>query len=189
MLPVNDLEREEDPDGHWRRYVNDQLSSGYRELFARLNLCVLLRAPSFEIIQYWRAEQEAGLQRSRHGSRLPMDPDALHRFISHYERLTRWMHRDELADLVVDLDAKRIPSVAVLAPPVRAPMAHSLKRRAQRIRCCRAIGARAQHAEARPPGQATQPWTCRLQYPYAAQSPRLPALSPLRSPRTRFLAG
>ncbi len=107
--PVNALEREEDPDGRWRRYVNDQLSSRYGELFALLDLCVLLRAPSFETIQTWRAEQEAGLHRSRRGSLPPMDPNALHRFISHYERLTRWMHRDEPANLVVDLDAKRIP--------------------------------------------------------------------------------
>jgi len=109
VQPVNELEREEDPDGRWRRYVNDQLSGSYSELFARLDLCVLLRAPSFEIIQDWRAEQEAGLQRSRRGSLPPMDPNALHRFISHYERLTRWMRRDEPADVVVDLNAKRIP--------------------------------------------------------------------------------
>lgn len=109
VQPVNELEREEDPDGRWRLYVNEKLSSSYSELFARLDLCVRLRAPSFEIIQDWRAEQEVGLRRSRHSSLPPMDPTALHRFISHYERLTRWMHRDESADLIIDLNAKRIP--------------------------------------------------------------------------------
>lgn len=129
VLAVNNLEREEDPDERWRRYVNDRLSGEYRELFARLDLRVFLRAPSFEIIHHWRAEQEAGLQRMRAGSRPPMDEVALHRFISHYERLTRWMHEDEPADLVVDLDANRVP-LGCRAGSSRARSHGSISRRA-----------------------------------------------------------
>lgn len=107
--PVNVLERDKDPDGRWRRHVNDQLATRYAALFARLDLRVLLRAPSFEIVQDWRAEQEAGLQRSNPASLPPMDRNALQRFIAHFERLTRWIQEDEPADLVIDLDPRRIP--------------------------------------------------------------------------------
>ncbi len=109
VQPLNDLEREEDRDGRWRHYVNDQLAGGYGNLFARLDLRLLLRAPSFEVIQDWRAEQEAGLDRSSRDALAPMDAHVLRRFISHFERLTRWMHRDEPADLVIELDDGRIP--------------------------------------------------------------------------------
>ena len=105
---MNDLEREEDPIASWRHYVNEQLSGPYRELFDRLDLSVLLRTPSFEIVQRWRAEQEAGLARSP-TALPPMDAEALRRFIAHYERLTRWMFQDEAADLVMDLDEDRVP--------------------------------------------------------------------------------
>ncbi|WP_255210702.1 hypothetical protein [Methylogaea oryzae] len=35
--PVNRLEAEEDADGRWRRYVNQQLQGAYTELFGRLD--------------------------------------------------------------------------------------------------------------------------------------------------------
>lgn len=107
--PVNALERDEDPDGRWRRFVNDRLGSDYAALFALLDLTILLRAPSFEQIPAWRAEQEAGLDRHMAGARPPMTEAALRRFIAHYERLTRWMMHDAAADIVVDLDAYRAP--------------------------------------------------------------------------------
>ncbi len=108
VAPVNELERLEDPDGGWRGHVNQQLRGRYRRLFAKLDLCVLLCAPSFEIVHEWRAEQEAGLP-SRSGAHSRMRGAELERFISHYERLTRWMHRSKPADLVIELDEKRVP--------------------------------------------------------------------------------
>src|SRR5690606_7427374 len=60
--PVNALERDEDPHGTWRRHVNDALAGSYRTLFDRLSPLVLLQAPSFEVVQGWRAEQEHKLR-------------------------------------------------------------------------------------------------------------------------------
>ncbi|MGZ3376888.1 MAG: hypothetical protein ACXU8S_09840, partial [Phenylobacterium sp.] len=48
--PVNALEREEDPDGVWRAYVNNQLDGPYQFLIARLQDLILLEAPSFEVV-------------------------------------------------------------------------------------------------------------------------------------------
>jgi D-glycerate 3-kinase len=110
-IPINELEKEEDPDLVWRQHVNAELAGAYARLFAEIDLLCLLRAPSFDIIYQWRAEQEraaflrAGWSRASEA----MDEPALRRFISHYERLTR--HIDETmptrADLTLDLNVRR----------------------------------------------------------------------------------
>lgn len=88
VLPINRLEADEDPDGRWRRYVNAQLGTSYRELFARLDFLLLLEAPSFESIYRWRGLQEEKLAARSDGSRV-MNTTELAHFIQHYERLTR----------------------------------------------------------------------------------------------------
>ena len=103
--PINRLERLEDPDGRWRRWVNAHLASDYAALFERLALRVLLRAPSFGVVLCWRTEQERQLLFGGMGT------PAIKRFIDHYERVTRWMLEDEPADLVIDLDPDRTPTV------------------------------------------------------------------------------
>ncbi len=109
-IAVNDLERDEDPKGVWRTYVNDQLDGPYQTLFARLHDLILLEAPSFEAVASWRAEQEAKL-RARTGA--GMSDAELARFLAHYERLTRWVLAEMpgRADWVITLDADRIPFV------------------------------------------------------------------------------
>jgi len=113
--PVNELERRRDGEGTWRRYVNEQLETRYRPLFERVDDLVLLKAPSFEVVYEWRAEQERKLRErlEREGgdtSRL-MDEAMLRDFIAHYERLTRHILTEmpARADIVIDLDAQRRP--------------------------------------------------------------------------------
>jgi len=106
--PVNPLEAEADEDGRWRRFVNDQLAGAYQDLFARLDDLALLRAPGFEVVLAWRAEQERKLiERTGRG----MSPEKLALFVQHYERLTRW-NLEEMparAGLVIPLGADRAP--------------------------------------------------------------------------------
>jgi D-glycerate 3-kinase len=106
--PVNDLERDKDPKGIWRHYVNDQLDGPYKALFARLHDLVLLEAPSFEVVAGWRAEQEAKLCDQGKGG---MAPAEIGRFVAHYERLTRWILAEmpQRADWVITLDTERNP--------------------------------------------------------------------------------
>lgn len=91
----NDLERECDPDGRWRRYVNQQLGDVYAKAFALLDYWVMLKAPGFEVVYEWRGEQERKLRDRLSEQGKPaseaMNEAELARFISHYERLTRWM--------------------------------------------------------------------------------------------------
>lgn len=106
--PVNALERDEDPDGVWRGYVNDQLDGPYQELFGKLHDLVLLAAPSFEVVARWRGEQEAKLRETGKGG---MSDAEIERFVAHYERLTRWILSEMpgRADWVVQLDTERNP--------------------------------------------------------------------------------
>lgn len=106
--PVNSLERREDPEGVWRRYVNDQLAGPYRRLFSRLDLLLMLKIPDWELVYRWRRRQEEQLAARSSGSGL-MSEVALRGFIQHYERLTRHQLATlpGQADLVIEIDAQQ----------------------------------------------------------------------------------
>jgi D-glycerate 3-kinase len=107
--PVNILERDEDPEMIWRRYVNRQLQEGYCRLFAELDLLIMLKVPGMESVMNWRGIQEQKLaSASEQQDHKIMSTTELQRFIMHYERLTRAM-LDEMpdrADLVFVLNEK-----------------------------------------------------------------------------------
>ncbi|MDG6099760.1 kinase [Alteromonas sp. ZYF713] len=89
--PVNALERDEDPLGTWRNYVNKQLADSYQALFEQMSFWVMLKAPSFDQVYSWRKEQEhklaAKLGSSEAHSGIMTDLE-IERFIQHYQRLT-----------------------------------------------------------------------------------------------------
>lgn len=115
VAPVNALEREQDPDGAWRSYVNGSLAGPYLRLFDRLDSLVLLQAPSFDVVLDWRLEQERKLRdrlaREGGDASSVMTDAEVELFIRHYERLTRHILSEmpARADLVVRLDAQRRP--------------------------------------------------------------------------------
>ena len=105
--PINDLERDDDPDGVWRGAVNRSLASGYARLFATFDALVFLQAPGFDRVLDWRVDQEATLT----GAPVPRARRAgLSRFVQHFERISRHMLAGGVtADVVVDLDDGRAP--------------------------------------------------------------------------------
>jgi len=107
--PINELERTEDSDGCWREAVNAALAGPYQDLFARLDMLVLLAAPDWETVGQWRQDQEACLRRTAGEGAGVMDEAAVARFIQHYERLTRHILQEMpgRADLVLRLSADR----------------------------------------------------------------------------------
>ena len=108
VKPVNALERDEDQDRVWRRYVNDALAA-YQPLFQRLDKLILLKAPYFPVVERWRGEQEAKLRAAAPaGSRVMTDAEVA-RFIQHYERLTRAILAEmpARADALVELGENR----------------------------------------------------------------------------------
>nr|WP_284048058.1 hypothetical protein [Marinobacter sp. ATCH36] len=102
MTPVNELEQAEDPEGLWRRYVNQCLKGEYCGFFDQLDSLIMLRAPSMECVLQWRTLQEHKLRErsvsapeqgnksgeSAQPSRIMSDEEVV-RFIMHYERITR----------------------------------------------------------------------------------------------------
>ncbi len=110
--PCNALEREEDGDRGWRRYANDCLGADYARLHQRVDVWLMLRAPSFDEVLRWRSEQErklaAALGDAAAGTRV-MGDAALARFVQHYERLTRHCLATlpPSMDLVWELDRDR----------------------------------------------------------------------------------
>jgi D-glycerate 3-kinase len=86
--PINDLERERDPDGRWRRHANEQLAGPYRKLFEQLDALVFLAVPGFDAVYRWRLEQEQKLADTADGRGI-MDETGLVEFIRHFERITR----------------------------------------------------------------------------------------------------
>ena len=105
--PVNSLEKDEDSDGAWRSYVNDQLQANYEPIFEQLDFLVFMCAPSFDAILRWRVEQEQKLAAvSPEGSSGLMNEKQITRFLQFYERLTRanLAMLPNQADLVFELD-------------------------------------------------------------------------------------
>jgi D-glycerate 3-kinase len=88
--PVNELERDEDPDGRWRRYVNLALAREFEPLYQRVSEWVMLCAPDFDCVYRWRLEQERKLaQAAGAGSAQHiMDEAGIARFIQFFQRLT-----------------------------------------------------------------------------------------------------
>lgn len=110
--PINQLEKEEDPLGIWRFYVNDQLKLHYEAFYAELDHLIVLKAPSFKQVFKWRLLQEEKLKQKLldngqdiRSLRL-LSSDDIARFISHYERLTRYGFQvlPELASWQIELD-------------------------------------------------------------------------------------
>ncbi|MGB0732437.1 MAG: hypothetical protein ACPGPF_01685 [Pontibacterium sp.] len=98
--PMNELEEQEDADGAWRAFVNEQLSAEYTTLFDMIDVLLMLKVPSMDAVFEWRSLQEKKLaervkyvydtQQPTDHLRI-MDEAQIKRFIQHYERLTREM--------------------------------------------------------------------------------------------------
>jgi D-glycerate 3-kinase len=107
--PINKLESEEDPEGVWRHYANEQLKDYHLRIFSHADMSIMLKAPDFEKIYEWRSLQEDKLKQNSQSSHQSyiMPPDKLKRFIQHYERITRHtlLHLPETADIVIPVAA------------------------------------------------------------------------------------
>lgn len=104
--PINALEADCDPDGTWRRYVNDQLQGQYADWFSRIDRLVMLKTPSFDSVLRNRLLQEHKLRSASPDAPAAMADDQVRVFISHYERLTKHMigTMADSSDICFDLD-------------------------------------------------------------------------------------
>jgi len=107
--PVNELEAQEDPQGIWRNYANEQLRLYHQEVFQHADMNLMLKAPNFEQIYSWRSLQEEKLRKNTTNSDQTriMSNNELKRFIQHYERISRHTltHLPGTADIVMPIDS------------------------------------------------------------------------------------
>lgn len=106
--PVNALERDEDPDGIWRRWCNERLGEDYPALWARLDRLLWLQPPDFAPVARWRWQQEQAM-RAMHPGQVGMTRAEVGRFGQHFERVSRQALRTlpAIADRTLALDARR----------------------------------------------------------------------------------
>lgn len=123
IAPINALEREEDGEGFWRRYVNAKLAGDYSRLFGRIDMLLMLKAPSFDAVYGWRLLQEKKLGDKVRGQGLTgtriMGPQEVRRFLMFYQRLTEWILQEmpARADILIPLDEEhRLLGVEIKRP-------------------------------------------------------------------------
>lgn len=106
--PVNPLERDEDPDGIWRRWCNERLREDYPALWARLDRLLWLQPPDFAPVAHWRWQQEQAM-RTKHPRQVGMTRAEIGRFVQHFERVSRQALRTlpAIAERTLALDARR----------------------------------------------------------------------------------
>lgn len=107
VAPINALERDEDPDGTWRRWCNAALA-GYAPLWAELGALLFLQGPGFEQVPEWRGQQERTLAAANPGRRT-MTQAEVERFVLFFERVSRQALATlpGIADWTVPVDAQR----------------------------------------------------------------------------------
>ena len=123
--PINRLESEEDADGVWRLTVNERLHGDYQELFALIDVLILLRVDGMHRVFEWRRLQEhklaaAAAVSTRDRDTKIMTDEQVDRFIMHYERLTRHILAEmpARADIVFDLDDSHSASSVHINNPI-----------------------------------------------------------------------
>ena len=112
--PINPMEAEKDPLLVWRGEVNRRLAAEYADLFGRLDVLLLLQAPSFNAVFEWRWQQEQRLsEQFQQGHPDRPDPtmsrSEVSDFVLHYQRLTEHALKTlpDRADFVWELASDR----------------------------------------------------------------------------------
>ncbi|MDP4530015.1 kinase [Alkalimonas delamerensis] len=111
--PINALEHQQDADGRWRRYVNQQLTAAYADYWQLLKPLIWLQAPDWQTVCRWRQKQEQQLWQQRG---MGMSKAQLAQFMLSFERLTlaSWQQLPSRADLQIQLDHQQQPITTVI---------------------------------------------------------------------------
>ena len=108
-VPTNDREQRDDPEGIWRAWSDEKLSTEYGGLFDPLDALVMIKVPSMDAVREgrWRQEQRLwsdGLP----GGTARMTQAEVYDFIALYERLTLHMFESlpQTADFLILRDER-----------------------------------------------------------------------------------
>ena len=106
---INSMEKLKDKKQIWRKYVNHQLKSKYKNLYSQLNCLIYLKAKNFTLLQKWRLKQERKLWlKNKRNSKLKiMSKDDVIDFMQTYQRITQNMFRymPKYASIILNLNS------------------------------------------------------------------------------------
>ena len=66
---INTLEKHEDRDLIWRKYVNKKLKKEYKQLFSMIDHFIFMKIPNFRMVLKWRLLQENKLKKKSHSKK------------------------------------------------------------------------------------------------------------------------
>ena len=92
--PKNNLEKYEDKELIWRKYVNQKLKKEYKKLFKMIDYFIFMKIPNFKMVFKWRLLQEKKLKKKSYLHKKIMSYNEVKRFIMFYERITLQMIKD-----------------------------------------------------------------------------------------------
>ena len=106
---INSLEKTKDQKQIWRKYVNQQLKSKYKDLYSQLNCLIYLRAKNFSLLQKWRLKQERKLwlnTKRKSNLKIMSKGDVLN-FMQTYQRITQNMFKNmpKYASIILNLNS------------------------------------------------------------------------------------
>jgi len=91
---INKLERYEDKNLVWRKYVNEKLKKEYKKFFSMFDHFIFIKIPSFNMVYKRRALQENKLKQKWQTNKKIMSNNKIKRFIMFYQRITLQMIKD-----------------------------------------------------------------------------------------------
>ena len=106
---INSMEKMKDQKQIWRKYVNQQLKSKYKNLYSQLNCLIFLKAKNFSLLQKWRLKQERKLLlNNKRNSKLKiMNREDVLSFMQTYQRITQNMFKNmpKYASIIINLNS------------------------------------------------------------------------------------
>jgi D-glycerate 3-kinase len=106
---INSIERAKDHKQIWRKFVNHQLKSKYKNLYSQLNCLIYLKVKNFSLLQKWRLKQERKLSlKSKKNLKLKiMNSEDVLDFMQTYQRITQNMFKNmpKYASIILNLNS------------------------------------------------------------------------------------
>jgi len=106
---ANSLERLKDKKLIWRRFVNQQLKSKYKQLYDQLNCLLFIKSKNFSLLKQWRIKQEKKLRLNikRSNNNKIMSDKEIVNFMQTYQRVTQNMFKyvPKYASIILNLNS------------------------------------------------------------------------------------
>ena len=107
--PINSFEKLRDKKLIWRRYVNKQLQSKYKQLYDQLNCLLYIKSNNFSLLRKWRIKQEKKLMLKKKRSnkfKIMSDQEVIN-FMQTYQRVTQSMFKyvPKYASIILNLNS------------------------------------------------------------------------------------